>query len=63
MKIISGRIFDPFFTTKPTGVGTGLGLPVTKKIIELHGGTIDIKNIPAGGIRVAITLKAKGAGK
>ena len=53
------RIFDPFFTTKPTGVGTGLGLPVTKKIIELHGGRIDIKNIPGGGVSVAITLKAK----
>lgn len=56
------RIFDPFFTTKPTGVGTGLGLPVTKKIIELHGGRIDIKNIPGGGVSVAITLKAKTDG-
>ncbi|MBI4327238.1 MAG: PAS domain-containing protein, partial [Chloroflexi bacterium] len=53
------KIFDPFFTTKPTGVGTGLGLPVTKKIIELHGGTIDIKNAPDGGVQVTITLKAQ----
>lgn len=51
------KIFDPFFTTKPTGVGTGLGLPVSKKIIELHGGTIDIKNAKKGGVRVTIMLK------
>jgi PAS domain S-box-containing protein len=51
------KIFDPFFTTKPTGVGTGLGLPVSKKIIELHGGNLDIRNVKGGGVRATILLR------
>ncbi|WP_165010530.1 sensor histidine kinase [Neisseria yangbaofengii] len=46
--------FEPYVTDKPTG--TGLGLPVVKKIIEEHGGRINLSNQTAGGACVKIVL-------
>jgi PAS domain S-box-containing protein len=41
---IRTRIMEPFFTTKPIGQGTGIGLSVSKGIIEMHGGQLKLDN-------------------
>lgn len=55
-KDIIGKIFDPFFTTKQRGAG--LGLAITKKIIEDHGGSIRVESGLNRGTRFALTLPA-----
>ncbi len=48
------RLFEPFFTTKATG--TGLGLPIAKKLAEALGGRLEIRNRPEGGVEARLTL-------
>jgi signal transduction histidine kinase len=48
------RVFDPYFTTKRGG--TGLGLPITKNIIEGLGGTLSISSAQGGGTQMRIDL-------
>jgi len=53
------KIWEPFFTTKPAGKGTGLGLAICRRIVEEHGGTLDIRSEGTGrGATVHIVLPA-----
>jgi signal transduction histidine kinase len=38
------RIFEPFYSTKDFGKGTGLGLPIVKRVVDEHGGTIEARS-------------------
>lgn len=50
------RLFEPYATTKPKG--TGLGLTIVKKIVDEHGGMIDVRNAQPHGACITITLPA-----
>jgi signal transduction histidine kinase len=48
------RIFTPFYTTKSRG--TGLGLAVTKRVVDAHGGTISVQSAPSAGTAFTVTV-------
>ena len=53
-------LWDPFYTTKEVGSGVGLGLPVSKRIIEEHGGWIEVANNPDKGVTFTVHLRLTG---
>ncbi len=50
------RIFEPGFTTKGARMGMGLGLLITRQIVERHGGTIEVDSAPGEGARFSVFL-------
>jgi signal transduction histidine kinase len=54
------HVFDPYFTTRRAG--TGLGLPISKNIVEGLGGTIEVASRPGEGTAIQISLPGAGAG-
>ena len=51
------KIFDLFFSTKEGG--TGVGLTITKQVIEGHGGQVNVESNPGQGTKFSIVLPAK----
>jgi len=56
------RVFEPFFTTKDPGKGTGLGLPISARLVEKLGGSMDIECPATGGTHVTVSLPASRYG-
>ena len=53
------KIFDPFFSTKEIGKGTGLGLSISYKIVQQHGGRINVESKVGSGTRFTVWLPFK----
>jgi signal transduction histidine kinase len=59
---IGERIFEIFFTTKPAGAGSGIGLAISKSIVEMHRGSIYFQSSPGETTFIVRIPLANGAG-
>ncbi len=57
---IRDRIFESYFTTKPAGVGTGIGLSISRSIVERHNGRVWFEDVATGGARFIVELPIVG---
>ena len=57
---VQARLFEPFYTTKPPGVGLGLGLAVSRMIVEGMGGRLQARNAMVGGAVFSVRLPRAG---
>src|SRR5262245_39005875 len=53
---VKAKIFDWFFTTKPPGEGTGLGLAVSREILQAHGGDLRLEDTSGGGATFVLEI-------
>ncbi len=58
-KEIKERMFEPFFTTKDVGEGTGLGMSIVFKIIEVHHAHLEVESEWGQGTKFTIMLNKK----
>ena len=59
---IRDRIFESYFTTKPVGVGTGIGLSISKAIVDRHNGKVWFEPVKPCGARFVVELPPMGVG-
>jgi len=53
---VKERIFQPFYTTKKAQGGTGLGLPISRRIVNAHNGVLEVESHPGAGTYFTVTL-------
>jgi signal transduction histidine kinase len=59
---VKAKIFDWFFTTKPPGEGTGLGLAVSREILQAHSGSLHLEDTPGGGATFVLEIPQRRPG-
>lgn len=57
---VLAKLFRPFYTTRAGSGGTGLGLALAKKVVERHGGSIEVESAPGQGTEFTVALPRDG---